>query len=45
VPTVLAVITVLAARMPRDEIAHPLDATSGDQTLPVTAMPTKPTHP
>ncbi len=42
VPTVLAVITVLVARMPSDEIAHPLDASSTDQTRPVTAMPTRP---
>ena len=25
VPVVLAVVTILAARMPADEIAHPLD--------------------
>ena len=42
VPTVLAVITVLVARMPSDEIAHPLDVSSTDQTRPVTAMPTRP---
>jgi hypothetical protein len=42
VPIVLAVITVLAARMPSDEIAHPLDSTSGDQALPVTATQTEP---
>ena len=28
VPTVLAVAAVLAARMPADEIAHPLDSTA-----------------
>jgi hypothetical protein len=25
VPTVLAVVTIVAARLPADEIAHPLD--------------------
>jgi hypothetical protein len=32
VPTVLAVITVFAARMPRDEIEHPLATASVEPT-------------
>jgi MFS family permease len=42
VPIVLAVITILAARMPSDEIAHPLDSTSGDRATPATATQTEP---
>jgi len=38
-PAVLAVVTILAARLPDDEIAHPMDATPPAEADPVVERP------
>lgn len=42
VPTLLAIAAIVLARMPRDELAHPLDSSPAPEDMPANPEPTTP---